>query len=226
MSKRNLQPGDLDRIGKKLIAQDVMSENEIENIVGSPFLYSSVRNRILADAASTGTRFGFARYFVFAGSSLVLVLGILATAAYFRIKQQPVATVEQPKIIQIQRSSVPDGYTAKQEEELPTEILVERGNSKRRVALQARTVDSRKTGTRAARRKQSTQEPTLEFYPVTYAGDITDAAGGRVVRVELSRQALFSMGLNVPLENGIDSVKADLLIGPDGVTRGVRLARD
>jgi hypothetical protein len=70
------------------------------------------------------------------------------------------------------------------------------------------------------------RKPALEFQPVTYTGDPSDIAGGRIVRVELSRQALFAMGVNIPLENGVDNVKADLLIGPDGVTRAVRLAKD
>ena len=227
MNKPKLQPGDLDRIGKKLIAQDVMSENDIENIVNSPFLFSTVRSRVLADAATSSRRFGFARYFVLAGSSLVIVFGVFATVSYFRIKQQPVAIVEQPKVIQIQRSKVPDGFTTKREEPLPIDPLVERVNNKRRVSQQAQTIDYRKPGLPSARGQQrQVQQPPLEFHPIAFTGDPNDIAGGRVVRVELSRQALFAMGANIPLENGVENVKADLLIGPDGVTRAVRLAKD
>ena len=225
MNKRKLQPGDLDRISKKLIAQDVMSERDIENIVSSPFLYSTVRSRILADAASTGTRFRFARYFVFAGSSLALVFGIFAAVSYLRIKQQPLANVEQPKVIQIQRSSVPDGIASKQEDPLPMDSLVDRVNSKRRVSQQSQTIDYRKPEPRRVEQKKAVQQPPLEFYPIAFTGDPNDIAGGRVVRVELSRQALFAMGVNIPLENGVENVKADLLIGPDGVTRAVRIAK-
>jgi len=42
----------------------------------------------------------------------------------------------------------------------------------------------------------------------------------------MSRASLFAMGINIPLENGAEVVKADLLVGPDGVTRAVRLAKD
>ena len=63
-----------------------------------------------------------------------------------------------------------------------------------------------------------------EFYPVTYAGDNGELArGGRVIRVDVSRATLFAMGINVPLENESPTVKADLVIGPDGVTRAIRL---
>ena len=46
------------------------------------------------------------------------------------------------------------------------------------------------------------------------------------MRVEMSRASLFAMGINIPLENGAEVVKADLLVGPDGVARAVRLAKD
>ena len=60
--------------------------------------------------------------------------------------------------------------------------------------------------------------------PVTYTGDNGESArGGRVIRVEVSRATLFAMGINVPLENESPTVKADLLVGPDGVTRAIRL---
>jgi hypothetical protein len=226
MNKRNLQPNELDIIGKKLIAHDVLSESEIENIVSSPFLYSSVRNRILADAASTGVRFGFARYFVFAGSSLAVLVSIFATIAILRVGQKPVAVNEPQRIVNITSSTKPDGLSEVSKEPLTTDPLVDRVNPKRRVAQQAQSIDYRRSDSRPSRVEQRKKLPPIEFYPVTFAGDIADAAGGRVVRVELSRQALFSMGLNIPLENGIESVKADLLIGPDGVTRGVRLAKD
>lgn len=226
MNRRKLQPVELDPIGKKLIARDVMSDTEIENIVSSPFLYSTVRNRILADAASTGARFGFARYVVFAGSSMVVVFSIFATISYLRVQQQPVATVEPPKVIEIVRSSVPDGYSSTKKEALRIDPLVDRVNSKRRVSQQAQTIDDRKPEFRTAKQERAVQQPTLEFQPIAYTGDPNDVAGGRVVRVELSRQALFAMGVNIPLENGIEGVKADLLIGPDGVTRGIRLAKD
>ena len=33
------------------------------------------------------------------------------------------------------------------------------------------------------------------------------------------------MGIRVPLENDSDTVKADVIVGPDGVPRAVRLVR-
>ena len=66
-------------------------------------------------------------------------------------------------------------------------------------------------------------EPGAEFYPI--AGDGDAVAGGHIVRVEMPRSRLFALGVNVPLENDSETVKADLLVGPDGVTRAIRLLK-
>jgi hypothetical protein len=64
------------------------------------------------------------------------------------------------------------------------------------------------------------------FYPLTYTGNPDEiTAGAQVVRVELPRSSLFSMGVDLPDENRAGTVKADLLISADGVTRGFRLVR-
>jgi hypothetical protein len=226
MSKRNLQPDELDRIGKTLISHDAISEAEIEKIVSSPFLYAAVRNRMMSEAIETRSGFGVARYLVFAGSSMAVIFSVFVTLAFFRSEPKQIVFVEQPKVVNITSSTKPDSIaSASQPEPLPVDPLVDRVNVKRRVSQQAQSISYDRTGSRPADRKRI-QLPPIQFYPVTYAGDVSDAAGGRIVRVELSRQALFTMGLNVPLENGLESVKADLLIGPDGVTRGIRLAKD
>ena len=49
------------------------------------------------------------------------------------------------------------------------------------------------------------------------------SGGGQVVRVEMKRSSLFALGVNIPLENDDTVIKADLLIGRDGVTRAIRM---
>ena len=65
-----------------------------------------------------------------------------------------------------------------------------------------------------------------DFYALSYAGDPNETErGGRIVRVDIPRSTLFAMGIDVPLENETESVKADLLIGSDGVTRAIRVVK-
>jgi hypothetical protein len=129
-------------------------------------------------------------------------------------------------VITITRSNEPDKLYQNKEKSEPVTPLIDSLNPKRKVSQQAQTVSYRKQEDRSTRPEKVPTPSRIEFYPVSYTGDPSEIAGGRVVRVELSRQALFAMGANIPLENGVENVKADLLIGPDGVTRAVRLARD
>ena len=225
MSKRRLQPDELDRIGKTLLSHDAISEAEIENIVSSPFLYSTVRNRMMSEAMESRSGFGLARYLVLSGSSMAVVFGVFVSIALLRSEQKPVAVVEQPKVVNITSYTNPDSVAPGSKEQLPLDPLVEKVNTNRRLSQQSQTVDFRKPQVRSQRTQP--EPPEVVFVPVTYTGDLSETVrGGRVVRVEMSRASLFAMGFNVPLENGSETVKADLLIGPDGVTRGVRLARD
>ena len=64
---------------------------------------------------------------------------------------------------------------------------------------------------------------TTRFYALTYDDDPDNDV--RIIRVELPRSSLLAMGLGSHAENESEKVKADLLIGADGVTRAVRFAK-
>jgi hypothetical protein len=73
-------------------------------------------------------------------------------------------------------------------------------------------------------RTSGTADHGGEFYAVSYAGDPSETErGGRIIRVDMPRSALFAMGVNIPLENDAEVIKADLLVGNDGVTRAIRV---
>ena len=226
MNKRNLQPNELDRIGKTLLSHNAISEAEIENIVSSPYLYSKVRNQVLSSAAAPKRGVGLSRYLVFGGSSLAVVFSLYAGLAFLKSDTKQVATVEAPRVVVINSSPKPDSLSQANDKPLPpVDPLIQPVNTKRRISQQAQNVSYGKPTSRPERTVPS--QPDLEFYPITYTGDLNETVrGGRVVRVEMSRASLFAMGINIPLENGAEVLKADLLIGPDGVTRAVRLAKD
>jgi hypothetical protein len=75
-------------------------------------------------------------------------------------------------------------------------------------------------------RKAANIEPDAVFFPISYAGEPEEASyGGRIIRVDLKRSSLFAMGVNLPLENDDEVVKADLLVGSDGVARAIRVIK-
>jgi hypothetical protein len=69
------------------------------------------------------------------------------------------------------------------------------------------------------------EEIATEFLPLTYDGNMSQLDDGQVVRVELPRSALQSFGLPVNAESVGERVKADVLLGHDGVARAIRFVR-
>jgi hypothetical protein len=69
------------------------------------------------------------------------------------------------------------------------------------------------------------QEVATEFIPLGQAPPYTQAEEGHLVRVELPRSALASFGLPVNAEAPNGRVKADVLLGQDGVARAIRFVR-
>jgi hypothetical protein len=69
------------------------------------------------------------------------------------------------------------------------------------------------------------QEVATDFIPLVQAGPYTQAEEGHLVRVELPRSALASFGLPVNAEAAGGRVKADVLMGQDGIARAIRFVR-
>ncbi|HKR02693.1 MAG TPA: hypothetical protein VJT09_18585 [Pyrinomonadaceae bacterium] len=71
----------------------------------------------------------------------------------------------------------------------------------------------------------SESELTTDFLPLTYGSNLAQIEDGQVVRVELPRSALQSFGFHVSAERAGERVKADVLLGHDGVARAIRFVR-
>ncbi|MDQ3821544.1 MAG: hypothetical protein M3362_28225 [Acidobacteriota bacterium] len=68
------------------------------------------------------------------------------------------------------------------------------------------------------------EEIATDFLPLTYGG-LSQMDGGQVIRVEVPRSALQSFGLPMNAERAGERVKADVLVGNDGVARAIRFVR-
>lgn len=65
-------------------------------------------------------------------------------------------------------------------------------------------------------------EVVTDYIPLTYLNDSTAFDSGLVVRVQVPRATLVSMGLPMNVENSSELVKADVVVGDDGVARAIR----
>ena len=70
------------------------------------------------------------------------------------------------------------------------------------------------------------EEVTTDFLPLVDGSNLDPLESGQVVRVKLPRSALMSFGLPMNMERAHEPVKADVLLGEDGVARAVRFVKN
>lgn len=227
MERRNLQPGELDRIGKKLIASARLSESEIEKIVASPFLFETIRTETAETVCLSAKAIeykGFAawvRPLAFAFSSLGALLIVAAVGIYI-MSNAPSDVAQKPVEAKQPAPFVP--YAVKPTGDTVNNPRPDINPEPQPVSPQFQNASYRRQERNRIQKPVAEKLPDIEFYPITHQGDQNEMArGGRIVRVEMSRASLFAMGVNVPIENSAEMITADLLIGPDGVTRAIRM---
>ena len=71
----------------------------------------------------------------------------------------------------------------------------------------------------------ATNEIATEFIPLTNREALAQMDGGQVMRVELPRSALMSFGLPMDMERATERIKADVVVGNDGLARAIRFVR-
>jgi len=228
MQKRKLDNQELDAIGKRLLMASRLSEAEIDRIASAPGSFQGVLSRIKATSETT-EKPGFvgflAAHRAIAGTSLAVILCVSAFALF--LQQNGAGLVSKTINTPVEKPG----------EARPTtpQVVYVKGFTSGRADLQLDVPPETPTVQNAIQKEVRRPQPRVEqaryipndenhFVAVTYMGDGGESArGGRVVRVDVPRSTLFAMGFDVSLENDSPTVKADLLIGPDGVTRAVRL---
>lgn len=63
------------------------------------------------------------------------------------------------------------------------------------------------------------------FVPLPYGGGTAYLESAHIVRMELPRSALVTLGLAVPEEQWTERMQADVLFGEDGLARGIRFVK-
>lgn len=71
---------------------------------------------------------------------------------------------------------------------------------------------------------KASEEIATDFIPVTFGNNGLEA-GSQIVRVELPRSTLANFGLPMNMDRADHPVKADVLVGMDGVARAIRFVQ-
>jgi hypothetical protein len=91
-----------------------------------------------------------------------------------------------------------------------------------------RSADRLRNASRAAdhlNEPAAAAEIATEFIPLMNRETLAEMDGGQVMRVELPRSALVSFGLPMDMERATERIKADVLVGNDGMARAIRFVR-
>jgi hypothetical protein len=91
--------------------------------------------------------------------------------------------------------------------------------SKRVHRVSSRRADSAQVANHA------TKEIATDFFPLSYMSAASLQDGGQIVRVQLPRSALANFGLPVNMDRYNEKVKADVLVGVDGMARAIRFVQ-
>lgn len=230
MDRRHLDNKTLDSIGKRLVKSAAVPDDQLDRVIANPDLFALVVKRvgdISEGPASHSALFLFIRQnaLAFAGAAILLMV-VVGVASLLRPEKGPSVAKDR----RAQQNVVASPVFPPQEEAKTGKPSA--GDADNAVVLPEDdefTVERAIQRTRSRNTDRRPVEPARDregdFYAVTYTGDKNDtAAGGRIIRVELKRSSLFALGVNVPLENDYEEmVTADLLVGKDGVTRGIRI---
>jgi hypothetical protein len=68
-------------------------------------------------------------------------------------------------------------------------------------------------------------EVVTEFFPLLEGDDLSSLESGQIVRVELQGSELLAVGLPVDAAMTGEPVKADVVLGHDGLARAIRFVR-
>jgi hypothetical protein len=234
MDKKKFTNEELDIAGREVIKASMISGDELDRIVSSPMLFSSIKRRIEADRPQQTPSFFerwaglpilnwsravaiFAVAVIFLAGTVtvfVLVKRNTGTSSTLALRKDDTPLTVKPGAPQVSLPAFVEG-------DLPAGIVPV---SERKGAVRAQRTVVKHT---AARRTVAPQfEAEGDFYPVTFGGTAEEMSqGGQIVRTEIPRSSLLAMGMDMPIESANEKVKTDLLLGPDGVVRGVRIVK-
>jgi hypothetical protein len=108
------------------------------------------------------------------------------------------------------------------------ESLVPQHKQRRQPSFRPELVQARAGRSRNEPRDSNhvSKEVATEFMPLGYLNAESVQDGGQIVRVELPRSALVKFGLPVNVERSNERVKADILVGIDGMAHAIRFVQD
>ena len=137
------------------------------------------------------------------------------------------STPSQSRAAEIQPSAPKNAIKPSSDSPIKTvhEAIAHKSRSVARRPLTLRSPNSDRQGAPLSSAVSAKNEIATDFFSVGDTSALSLADGGQLVRVELPRSALMRFGLPVNMDRASERVKADVLVGSDGIARAIRFVR-
>jgi hypothetical protein len=176
--------------------------------------------RVTSSALANPSRGELNRWlYVGAGIAALIAIVVLLSLTVFR-SQERQHSVQAPE----NRSAAGPNSTEKLQAAI--QPLVSDRTQQKSYPPKSSSASKARSGTRLVRADQTSSEPEIatEFFPLMNR-ELTQLESGQVVRVELPRSALMSFGLPMNMDRANERIKADVVVGNDGLARAIRFVR-
>ncbi len=184
-------------------------------------LREAFRERPVAAPVAVGA--SRSRYWLVAVAA-VLLLAMSVAAMWWRSEQPQPAVAETPQPKPAEVIAGPNQPTPAPQ---PTQANYQAHNETPK--RQAQKPSRRNAGIRKAPEAQIAHhvqnEVATDFIPVGDMNSVVLQDGGQIIRVKLRRSALVKFGIPVNMDRYNENVKADVLIGVDGLARAIRFVQ-
>jgi hypothetical protein len=202
--------------------------SEMNSLEGSPLmeerLLASFRQRSVV-VPLTPTR-SYRTYWLTAVAAVLLIVFGLVAVVWKGSNQPKNQVAVKPSVPQVPDRITEDKSVTTQKPgngfNVPAPAKPKRNFSARE--LQARNSRPNKPENPIA--NHASNEVATDFMPLGYLNPASLQDGGQIVRIEVPRTTMASFGLPVNMDRYNERVKADVLLGVDGVPHAIRFVQD
>jgi len=163
------------------------------------------------------------RWAIAAAAAMILMLIALAA---LRIDQSPATRVEEAREIKPEPTApAPREEASPSTQENRKQQAVFAQHRQRKASRSVAPGKTVKDGSRPETSDAAVSEIATDFMPLGEGNNLNFMESAQIVRVELPRSALISFGLPMNMERADERIKADVVLGNDGLARAIRFVR-
>jgi hypothetical protein len=214
-------------VAEQQLSGDLRALSEAMRPLGAA---SQIDARVIAACRSRSSVFPLRRQrrrtWTAVAAAVLLLIGSGVRWRHLLLKPEN-STPGQSRAAEIQSSPPKNAIKPSSDSQIKTlhEVIAHRSKpiASRSRTLRSPTSDREGSGLSSAGNVKN--EIATDFFSVGDTSALSLADGGQLVRIELPRSALMRFGLPVNTDRARERVKADVLVGSDGIARAIRFVR-